>query len=72
MTLSLYLVQQNRIRTIEPNNFITNLVENFSLLLFRKKKKRYAIIDLPIKNKPKTLLTDIELAKGKVWKFERI
>lgn len=65
MTLSLYLVQQNRIRTIEPNNFITNLVENFSLLLF-KKKKRYTIIDLPIKNKPKTLLTDIGLAKGKV------
>lgn len=65
MTLSLYLVQQNRIRIIEPNNFITNLVENFSLLLF-KKKKRYTIIDLPIKNKPKTLLTDIELAKGKV------
>lgn len=71
MTLSLYLVQQNRIRTIEPNNFITNLVENFSLV-FRKKKKRYAIIDLPIKNKPKTLLTDIGLAKGKVWKFFRI
>lgn len=71
MTLSLYLVQQNRIRTIEPNNFITNLVENFSLLLF-KKKKRYTIIDLPIKNKPKTLLTDIGLAKGKVWKFFRI
>lgn len=71
MTLSLYLVQQNRIRIIEPNNFITNLVENFSLLLF-KKKKRYTIIDLPIKNKPKTLLTDIELAKGKVWKFFRI
>lgn len=69
MTLSLYLVQQNRIRTIEPNNFITNLVENFSLLLFRKKK---TIIDLPIKNKPKTLLTDIGLAKGKVWKFFRI
>lgn len=40
MTLSLYLVQQNRIRIIEPNNFITNLVENFSLLFKKKNDTR--------------------------------